>query len=294
MNKSRRRDGQLNNSTLSRRQLYQTTVIMRSADERDPLTLLPFEPASEVLSSESLDTATPVRGRRVSKSWKKLCDNDEIWHKAAYRWGYAPNLSCTVQDVVRTKMDENRYFAQVQSWRDLCVAQEALNGELGDDRLGTRLQYPMSYYFHAAQSEETHGIWQDLWRMTIIHEDGLIVSTGMGGGIRVSDLRTHELLWSIPPEMTKPRPKLEADQEDLIWYADGNSAQLFTRVQLTNHALCTGAREARSIFTVYRSERFFSNSPYKSLRGLYRPWKVLKHPGSATRAFRFKDGQLVQ
>lgn len=65
-------------------------------------------------------------------------------------------------------------------------------------------------------------VWQDVWQMKIIHENGTIASTGMGGGVRVTDLRTHELLWSIPPEMTKRFLHLEAEKGFLVW----NSGQL--------------------------------------------------------------------
>jgi F-box-like len=113
----------------------------------DQLTQLPFELASQILSSESLDAASLIRGRQVCKRWKKLIDNDEIWHKAAYRWGYLPDLIRTVQDVKQSKLDENGYFAKVQSWKDLCIAQEALDMELGDGRHGKGMRYPMSYSF---------------------------------------------------------------------------------------------------------------------------------------------------
>ena len=128
--------------------------------------------------------------------------------------------SCPIELLLEGKMDENGYFSGVKTWKDLCIAQEALDMELGNERLGREMQYPLSYSFHAAQSEKNHGVYQDLWRMKIMPEDGTIVSTGTGGGVRVTDLRTHELLWSIPPEMTKRFPHLEAEAGFLIWNAD--------------------------------------------------------------------------
>jgi len=106
----------------------------------------------------------------------------------------------------------------VKTWKDLCIAQEALDMELGNERLGREMQYPLSYSFHAAQSEKNHGVYQDLWRMKIMPEDGTIVSTGTGGGVRVTDLRTHELLWSTPQNATSQMdPHLEADSGYLVW-----------------------------------------------------------------------------
>ena len=170
-----------------------------------------------ISTSRHLDAQSLVRSSRVCKAWKKVCENDEIWHRAALEWGHTPDSTLTVEEVIQARMDENGYFSKVKSWKDLCIAQELLDAQLGAGRRGGELQYPMSYSFHAAQSEETPDIWQDLWQMKIMPEEGTIVSTGIVGGVRVSDLRTHELLWSIPPEMTKPSPMLEAENGYLIW-----------------------------------------------------------------------------
>lgn len=179
---------------------------------------LPFEVASQILSPEHLDAQSLIRSSQVCKGWQQLCDNDEIWQRAAHAWGYVSKLTLTVEDVTRAKMDENGYYCQVKTWRDLCVAQELLDAEVGNERRGTELRYPLSYSFHAAQSEETPGIWQDVYRMIIIAEDGLIASTSMGGGVRVSDLHTHELLWSTPQNATSQMdPHLEADSGYLVW-----------------------------------------------------------------------------
>ena len=113
----------------------------------------------------------------------------------------------------------------MKTWKDLCIAQELLDAELGGGRHGIETQYPMSYSFHAAQSSKIYGIWQDLWQMKIIPEDGTIVSTGIEGGVRVADLRTHELLWSVPAEMTKRSPHLEAANGFLIWDGEGDSLE---------------------------------------------------------------------
>ena len=268
---------------------------MYAASMPDSLTELPFELASQILSSECLDAASLIRLRRVCKSWKKLSDSDEVCHSAAYRWGFVPNLTDTVEDVVRTKMDENCYFAGVETWKDLCIAQDALDAELGNEQRGKELQFPTSYYFHAAQSQTTDGIWQDLWRKKVLPEDGTTVSTGMGGGVRVSDLRTHELLWSIPPNMTTPHPHLEAESGVLVW--KGNS-ELHEegQIQVQHLTSCSfsTANDSLSTFMVYKAEHMFSDLPYKPMRGHYRPWKVLRHYNATMRAFRFKNGQLAQ
>jgi F-box-like len=221
MLQSQRRAGLLKHPYL----LAATETVMQAAAPKSSchtLALLPFEPASEVLSSEHPDAGSLIRTSQVCKSWKKLCDNDEIWRRAAHRWGCVADFALTVEDAKRAQMDENGYFANVKTWRELCIARECLDAELGDARRGERTQYPLSYSFHAAQSESNHGIWQDVWQMKIIHENGTIASTGMGGGVRVTDLRTHELLWSIPPEMTKRFLHLEAEKGFLVW----NSGEL--------------------------------------------------------------------
>jgi F-box-like len=185
------------------------------------LALLPLELAFEILTSHCLDAKSLIRSSQVCKMWNKFFDSDELWRKAARRWGYAPYYAITVEDAKRATMDENGYFARVKTWKDLCIAHDFLNAELGDGRLRKRLQYPLSYSFHAAQFTTRQGIYQDLWRMKVIAEDGTLVSTGYGGGIRVSDLRTHQLLWSEGPMMTARRPDLEADNGFLVWNADG-------------------------------------------------------------------------
>ena len=174
-----------------------------------------------ISTSRHLDAQSLVRSSRVCKAWKKVCENDEIWHRAALEWGHTPDSTLTVEEVIQARMDENGYFARVKTWKDLCIAHDFLNAELGDGRLRKRLQYPLSYSFHAAQFTTRQGIYQDLWRMKVIAEDGTLVSTGYGGGIRVSDLRTHQLLWSEGPMMTARRPDLEADNGFLVWNADG-------------------------------------------------------------------------
>ena len=183
--------------------------------------LLPFELACKILTSEHLDAESLIRSSRVCKGWKTVCDNDEIWRRAALQWGHVSNTTLTVEEALGAKLDENGYFSQVKTWKDLCIAQELLDAELGGGRHGIETQYPMSYSFHAAQFTTRQGIYQDLWRMKVIAEDGTLVSTGYGGGIRVSDLRTHQLLWSEGPMMTARRPDLEADNGFLVWNADG-------------------------------------------------------------------------
>ena len=192
------------------------------------LALLPFELACQILTSEHLDAMSLVRSSQVCKSWKQMCDNDEIWRKAAQKWGYVSERILTVEDATRAKMDENGYFSQVKTWKDLCVAQEVLDAELGNRRRGMETQYPMSYSFHAAQSEQNQDIWQDLWSMKIDSEDGTLVSTGLGGGVRVTCLRTHELLWSIPPAITGGYPEIEVEKGFLvIWQAEGDFTREF-------------------------------------------------------------------
>ena len=75
--------------------LFLTTGIMEIASAQsscDRLTSLPFELATQILSSVRLDAASLIRSRRVCQGWKKLCDDDEIWHRAACRWGYVYDL----------------------------------------------------------------------------------------------------------------------------------------------------------------------------------------------------------
>ncbi len=118
------------------------------------------------------------------------------------------------------------------------------------------------------------GVVQDVWRIKINEWDGTIASTGVHGGIRVTDLETHELLWSIPPQMTRPSPHLEAGGGFLIWdvwQPDDPEEQ----------------------FMVYRAEeRWNGPLPGKARRGNYLPYHVIRHH-QATVAFRFKYPYLA-
>ncbi|KDN53110.1 hypothetical protein K437DRAFT_266043 [Tilletiaria anomala UBC 951] len=262
----------------------------------DSLAQLPYEIATGIFSCGLLNAADLELASGVSRAWRQICHDDSMWHKAAWTWKLVKDLDTTLEAVKASFIDENRYFAPARTWREFCIAYEALEKQLGWDAAAQPFRYPddslaanhgvegggkalfpsICRRFHAANGEigwgSTHGVFQDLWRMKIIQEDQTIVSTGKGGGIRVTDLRTHELLWSIPPEMTKRFPHLEADNTFIVWDM--------------------WAQNSNDQFYVYKAETKYDDPPVSPRRGHYRPYAVLAHE-QGIHAYRFKYPYLA-
>ncbi|KAF9817060.1 hypothetical protein IEO21_03642 [Rhodonia placenta] len=131
---------------------------------------------------------------------------------------------------------------------------------------------------------------RDVHRIKVDEDRGLLITSYVDGGIRVTDTKTDERLWALSMSYVRPNAHVEYEKGFLIFDRIGHCKEVwrlsedYIATDLPHNVAPDDSQEA-----AWREaeQRFHSTS-----RGHFRPWALLTPP-EMTRAFRFSYPTLV-
>lgn len=204
----------------------------------DPLQLLPSELVIRILDFTS--TASISRLTLLSRNWHNFIDTihqDAIYSAKVHRTSKQSNY----HDF--SSFDEDfasfaKYYSGISSSKDLCKRQTLLA------RNWSRSS-PITRETVIGASTSTR---DPVWRFKPDFKRRIILSTHHTGGMKVTDMDTDQVIWSLRPQIVRPYAHLEYEDGTAVWDREGNALEVwrtdqpggqrgeFMRVAVLDHA----------------------------------------------------------
>lgn len=183
--------------------------------------------------------------------------------------------------------DISGYFANVSSYEELCKRKWCLDrawqssqgmketiamADSGEQFTVPQCLRPIKRSIDAAppyvgpgwdhNDDAVEEVGRDVWRIKLDPRQGVLISTGQRGGIRVVDIQTGEVLWRLDRRMTRHFVHIEFDRGYLLFDRIGSEMEVWKQEDLCNTRTST-----RGAFVHYAS--LFSPRPTRALRFQY-------------------------
>lgn len=183
-----------------------------TAETTDPLVHLPSEIVLRVIEYADLSSVASLT--QVTRAWHAFIDEthqDAIYssHTKAKRPRQTRNFNFLVES-----LDYNKYYSNLQSWKDLCKRQTLLSR-------GWKRQRPIT-------REATIQIGNDpIWRFRPDFKRRIFLSTSQMGGMNVTDMDSGNLLWRLDADKVRPFAHLEYDNGTAVWDREGDAVEVW-------------------------------------------------------------------
>lgn len=162
-----------------------------------PLAALPPELLFDVLRYLPLQSLSALR--RTSKAWnQRFVENESyIYRNAAYHHAFIPSTEWTLKEAIRKVGD---IVAGVTSWSEFCERPRHWPCDHPSSNTGRRRFTLETNWLGrgSAWCKEFAGDHDDVHRIKIDEERGIVITTHQDGGLNVRDLDTDEILWALP------------------------------------------------------------------------------------------------
>ncbi|CZT24253.1 uncharacterized protein RCC_09972 [Ramularia collo-cygni] len=183
----------------------------------DPLHLLPAELVLRILEFTPLSGISSLT--RLTRSWNTFIDTthqDAIYSAKTSR---NPNQR-DFRDFSSFETDSSsftRYYAGVTSWKDLCKRQTLLSKNWSR-------RSPITRELIIGSSSSTR---DPVWRFKPDFKRRLILSTHHTGDMKVTDMDTDQVIWSLSPQTVRPYAHLEYQDGTAVWDREGNALEVW-------------------------------------------------------------------
>lgn len=191
-------------------------------DTTDPLVLLPSEIVLRIIEYAELSSVASLT--QLTRTWHAFID--ETHQDAIYS---SPSkaerpLDTKSFDFLNESLDYNKYYNNIQSWKDLCKRQTLLSRGWKRERPVTR--------------EATIQIGNDpIWRFRPDFKRRIFLSTSQMGGLNVTDMDSGNLLWRLDADTVRPFAHLEYNDGTAVWDREGDAVEVWkTDIDGTNLA----------------------------------------------------------
>lgn len=183
----------------------------------DPLQLLPSELVLRILEFTSPESIS--RLLRLNSNWNKFIDEthqDAIYFEKTYQ----DSSRKTFHDFSSFDDDSlsfTRYYSGVTSWKELCKRQILLA------RNWSR-KSPITRELVIGASSSTR---DPVWRFRPDFERRIVLSTHHTGGMKVTDMDSDRVIWSLNPQTVRPYAHLEYQDGTAVWDREGNALEVW-------------------------------------------------------------------
>jgi hypothetical protein len=181
-------------------------------DTTDPLVLLPSEIVLRIIEYAELSSVASLT--QLTRTWHAFID--ETHQDAIYS---SPSKAGRPQhtknfDFLDDSLDYNKYYNNIQSWKDLCKRQTLLSR-------GWKRQRPVT-------RESTIQIGNDpIWRFRPDFKRRIFLSTSQMGGMNVTDMDSGSVLWRLDADTVRPFAHLEYDNGTAVWDREGDVVEVW-------------------------------------------------------------------
>jgi hypothetical protein len=181
-------------------------------DTTDPLVLLPSEIVLRIIEYAELSSVASLT--QLTRTWHAFID--ETHQDAIYS---SPSKAGRPQhtknfDFLDESLDYNKYYNNIQSWKDLCKRQTLLSR-------GWKRQRPVT-------RESTIQIGNDpIWRFRPDFKRRIFLSTSQMGGMNVTDMDSGSVLWRLDADTVRPFAHLEYDNGTAVWDREGDVVEVW-------------------------------------------------------------------
>lgn len=204
----------------------------------DPLQLLPSELVLRIL--EFTSSTSVSRLTRLNRSWNTFIDTthqDAIYSAKIHQNSKQSNFHDFTSFNESSSSFAN-YYAAITSCKDLCKRQTLLA------RNWSR-KCPVTRELVIGASTSTR---DPVWRFKPDFKRRIVLSTHHTGGMKVTDMDTDQVIWSLSPQTVRPYAHLEYQDGTAVWDREGNALEVwrtdqpegqrgeFKRVAVLDHA----------------------------------------------------------
>ncbi|KAI0918988.1 hypothetical protein AcV5_002021 [Taiwanofungus camphoratus] len=209
--------------------------------------------------------------RLVSSYWRKFvtANDSSIYHQAALLHNYVASIDTLLSDakaaIVGLPMDN------VDDWRAYCQRRFQMDRNwVGQGSTSTRI-YCSGFH--------------DVHRIKVDEAAGLVITTHQQGGLRVTDMKTDELLWELSPLYVRPYAHCEYENGFLIFdrWAQFKEVWCLASNYDASRMPSISRPDDAQVEAHAQAERLFSGT---TERGHFKPWSLLEMP-EQSKAFRF-------
>ncbi|KAJ3715067.1 hypothetical protein EV361DRAFT_945935 [Lentinula raphanica] len=230
---------------------------------------LPAELSISVLSL--LDVASISNLSLVCKSWKAFVDENEstVYHNLAVYHEFIHSSSVVFNRL--PSIYSAKSLVGVSNWKSFCQRRVHIDKSWAGKASSHYVSYPSS-------GSTVH-------RIKIDEKAGFIITSFRDGGLRVSDLTSDKVLWSLPKTYVRQYAHVEYGEGFVIFDRHGDTKEVW-RLAVDCHSSTSSQSKAQPD-QISASEKAFNMHVDTYPHGHFKPWAVLKMPRRDTRAFRF-------
>ena len=182
------------------------------AETTDPLVLLPSEIVLRIIECAELSSVASLT--QLTRAWHAFID--ETHQDAIYSSPTKAERPLQTKnfDFLSDSLNYNKYYNNLQSWKDLCKRQTLLSRGWKRERPITR--------------ETTIQIGNDpIWRFRPDFKRRIFLSTSQMGGMNVIDMDSGSLLWRLDADKVRPFAHLEYDNGTAVWDREGDAVEIW-------------------------------------------------------------------
>ncbi|KAJ7590823.1 hypothetical protein C8J56DRAFT_933972 [Mycena floridula] len=201
----------------------------------------------------------------ISKEWKNVIDTNEssIYHSAAVLEGHISSTSITFSELSYSPHS----MAGVEGWKDFSGMAQVLQ----------------LLFQNVVTGREVH-------RIKVDERRGIILTTSRHGGLRVVEMHSDKLLWSLPAAYVRPYAHCEYDEGYLVFDRPGNCKEVW---RLTSECDNAGNKQSDRLYPPdERQRRISARDASVTTKGHFTAWALIQVP-APTRAFRFVFPMLL-
>ncbi|KAF9642594.1 hypothetical protein BDM02DRAFT_3176644 [Thelephora ganbajun] len=242
------------------------------------LSVLPVEILLEIIQFMPFTTIASLS--TLSKSWATLMDTNEssIYHSISKRHGYVPK-------------DDSGGTAPPEGWKAWFV-----------QKIQIELRWIGKLPGHSYRVR-VPGTTGNFHRIKVDEEAGYVINTFTNGGLVVSDINDHSILWSLDEEFCSPFVHCEHDEGYIVFNRMDNYKEVWRRridvLDIPEEAWPSGLYnkpdEDMIKGNLVAEDRYLDTNRSRDpdhLRGQFVPWARLQIPEDG-RAFKLTRGTLL-
>lgn len=183
----------------------------------DPLQLLPSELVLRILEFASISSIAQLT--RLNNTWHGFIDQthqDAIYSAKTSQHSHSNSL-IDFSSFDEDSLSFSRYFSGVSSWKELCKRQTLLARNWSRNRPITR-----DLVIGASSS-----VRDPVWRFRPDFQRRIVLSTHHTGGMKVTDMDSDRVIWSLSSEVVRPYAHLEYQDGTAVWDREGNALEVW-------------------------------------------------------------------